>query len=52
MITLVVTVGATTLMQQQALAAKGGGGSEFSQVDPTNRKAPPSISGENVYVAW
>lgn len=47
MITLVATVGTTTLIQQQeVLAAK------LIDPDGDHRKAPPAISGENVYVAW
>jgi hypothetical protein len=40
-----ITLGMTTT-STVALAAN------WSDPDPTPRKAPPSISGENVYVAW
>jgi hypothetical protein len=42
MITLVATP--ILLKQQSALAG--------FQIDPINRKAPPAITGDNVYVAW
>jgi hypothetical protein len=42
-ITLVATLGATTI-QQSAYAGVDAG--------PTARKAPPSITGDNIYVAW
>jgi hypothetical protein len=44
-ITLVATFGTTTLLQQVYAA-------NWVDPDPTPRKAPPAISGENVYVAW
>jgi len=42
-ITLEATLGATTI-QQSAYAGVDAG--------PTARKAPPSITGDNIYVAW
>jgi hypothetical protein len=42
-ITLVTTFGATALVQSTEA---------FSATDPDARKAPPAVSGENVYVAW
>ena len=42
-ITLVAILGATTI-QQSAYAGVDAG--------PADRKAPPSITGDNIYVAW
>jgi choline-glycine betaine transporter len=44
-ITLVATFGTTTLLQQVYAA-------NWVDPNPDPRKAPPAISGENVYVAW
>ena len=43
MITLATTIGVTPILQQQAQAV-------FTQLG--ERKAPPAITGDNVYVAW
>ena len=46
MITLGATFVATPILLKQQSALAG------FQVDPINRKAPPAITGDNVYVAW
>jgi hypothetical protein len=46
MITLGTTIGATTMLLQQADAIITGAGPGKSE------KAPPAITGDNVYVAW
>jgi hypothetical protein len=46
-ITLASTVGTTILVQQQQVWA-----AKLIDPDGDHRKAPPAISGENVYVAW
>jgi len=42
-ITLVATLGATTIQQSAYAGVEAG---------PAGRKAPPSITGDNIYVAW
>jgi len=44
MVTLATTIGVTPILQQQAQAV-------FTQLSEL-RKAPPAITGDNVYVAW
>src|SRR3954462_10788703 len=46
MVTLATTIVATPILLKQQSALAG------FQVDPINRKAPPAITGDNVYVAW
>ena len=46
MITLGATIVASPILLKQQSALAG------FQVDPINRKAPPAITGDNVYVAW
>ena len=46
MITLGATIVASPILLKQQSALAG------LQVDPINRKAPPAITGDNVYVAW
>jgi hypothetical protein len=49
MITLGTTIGVTPLLQQQAMA---GGKWDTSSLRTGNPKAPPAITGDNVYVVW
>jgi hypothetical protein len=46
MITLGATIVASPILLKQQSALAG------FQVDPINRKAPPAITGDNVYVVW
>ena len=49
MITLGTTIGVTPLLQQQAMAAERWDTSSLKTGSP---KAPPAITGDNVYVVW
>jgi hypothetical protein len=49
---LVVAIGVTTMAPLTALGSRSGGGEGFIDFIATDRKAPPVVSGDNIYIAW